>query len=186
MQVVSSWLDELPWYASPFRPDLEEACRQLHASIVDDDRVDARVDLSDPAVFSSLLDPLLFRLYQISHRTLALEINAARILGKLAGETPEERFQNYVRRLPNEAGRAELFAEYPLLAQYAREGMDQWLETTREFLGRLRDSGPLLEEAFGPLGRFMGFGKATGDCHQGGRQVSIARFESGVRVVYKP
>jgi type 2 lantibiotic biosynthesis protein LanM len=176
---------ELPWFASPFRAEFGEAAADLLRDLRSLELPPRLVNL-DSALETALLAPLFHRLHQISHRTLALEINVARLLGQLEGNSPEERFRFYVKKMENPEARAQLFSEYPLLLEDACEALRQWRLNTFEFFLRLQNDHSELEKRFGELGSFKGFDNLSGDSHQGGRQVRIARFASGCRLVYKP
>lgn len=144
----------------------------------------------DPAtvvgvLFASLPAGLMARLV----RTLMLELNVARLQGRLAGETPEQRFQSFVDLLSRRDVALAILREYPVLARQIVICLDQWLTTSLEFLERLCHDwsdvrgGLLSGTEPGPLVHVR---TDAGDRHRGGRAVIIARFQSGVRLVYKP
>ncbi|WP_335936718.1 type 2 lanthipeptide synthetase LanM family protein [Streptomyces sp. PTD5-9] len=65
------------------------------------------------------------RLARLAARTLVLELHLARKAGRLAGESPEDRFTDFVRRTGSRDGLAALLAEYPVLARIlARAALD--------------------------------------------------------------
>jgi type 2 lantibiotic biosynthesis protein LanM len=129
------------------------------------------------------------RLLPILDRTLVLELNVARVQGRLAGETPEDRFRSFVALLAQRDTLQALVHEYPVLARALVETLDAWVEVSLEFLARLAADRARLVETFfrgedpGPIAAIEG---DAGDPHRGGRTVLIVRFASGGRVVYKP
>jgi type 2 lantibiotic biosynthesis protein LanM len=129
------------------------------------------------------------RLLPILDRTLVLELNVARVQGRLAGETPEDRFRSFVALLARRDTQQALVDEYPVLARALVETLDAWVEVSLEFLARLAADRMRLVETFfrgvdpGPIAAIEG---DAGDPHRGGRTVLIVRFASGGRVVYKP
>jgi type 2 lantibiotic biosynthesis protein LanM len=129
------------------------------------------------------------RLLPILDRTLVLELNVARLEGRLAGDTPDDRFRSFVALLAGPETRRSLLDEYPVLARAVVETLDAWVGACLEFLARLAADRPRLIDTFfggedpGPLAAVEG---DAGDPHRGGRTVVIARFASGRRVVYKP
>jgi type 2 lantibiotic biosynthesis protein LanM len=143
-----------------------------------------------PEDCAALFGPSLHaRLLPILDRTLVLELNVARLEGRLEGETPEDRFQSFVALLDRPDTRRALVDEYPVLARALVETVEAWAAASIEFLGRLALDRPRLVAAFyggndpGPLAAVEA---DAGDPHRGGRTVVIARFASGRAVVYKP
>jgi len=136
-----------------------------------------------------LFASLPFRLIWMLDRTLVLELNVARLQGKLEGGTPEERFDSFVKRLERSEAAVPLLTEYPVLARQVVEAMRRWSETSLELLRRLRADWPALKEAFfagADPGLLAEARTGAGDSHRGGRGVALLRFASGARLVYKP
>jgi type 2 lantibiotic biosynthesis protein LanM len=135
-----------------------------------------------------ILQALPERLAGAVSRTLALELNVARLEGRLQGETAEERFRSFIETLLRPGAMAALFEEYPVLGRQVLHRADAWLDAGVEFLEHLAADWPRLVETFaagadpGPLTELQG---GIGDRHRG-REVLIATFASGLRVVYKP
>ncbi|HYO14893.1 MAG TPA: type 2 lanthipeptide synthetase LanM family protein, partial [Thermoanaerobaculia bacterium] len=136
-----------------------------------------------------LLLSLPERLVGMFSRTLVLEMHVARLEGRLAGETPEERFASFAASLTQPGGLANLLDEYPVLGRQALQRANLWLDFSLEFLEHLQADRDLLRETFaggadpGPLTALQG---GLGDRHRAGREVLIAAFASGLKVVYKP
>ena len=133
----------------------------------------------------NLVEPLMLRL----SRTMVLELNVARLQGHLSGDTPSERFISFIERLRKPQESLTILTEYPVLARQLEICIDQWLEVSLEFLGRLCADWQAIRKQFnldedpGPLQEVVG---GAGDTHRNGRSVMIARFESGFQIVYKP
>lgn len=141
------------------------------------------------AVSAGLLATLLKRLRSTAERALALEIHASRLEGRLQGDTPEERFANFVASLKQPAIAREILRRYPVMARDACRHAEQWVKTNLEMIDRFtadraeivhlfagdEDPGTLAEVEIG-----------LSDRHAGGRTVAILRFQSGLRLVYKP
>ncbi|MGI8745776.1 MAG: type 2 lanthipeptide synthetase LanM [Bryobacteraceae bacterium] len=133
---------------------------------------------------------LLRRLSQIAARTIAYELRMRRDQGELKGASPEERFRYYTGEvLGSSEGRSALLSCHPVLARLLSTCTLQAIEATIEFLERLRLDRPELQSVFakgtelGPLVAFVG---GVSDAHDGGRSVWILRFDSGLKLVYKP
>jgi type 2 lantibiotic biosynthesis protein LanM len=133
----------------------------------------------------SLAEPLLIMLM----RTMVLELNVAKLQGLLAGETPGDRFNDFVDRLRRPEVATAIFLEYPTLARHLAQRVDGWVDAGREVLAHLTADAPALRAMFGPgldPGGLVAFEGNAGDTHRGGRAVGIATFHSGLKLVYKP
>lgn len=130
------------------------------------------------------------RLLRVCARTLIVELNGARVDGKLEGATPEERYEDYDRRLLADPDYLELFfAAYPVLGRSMVECGRQWTAYVTEVLRRLVADEEILRTAGlvnGPVGRLADIALDLGDGHNRGRSVAMLTFEDGERVVYKP
>nr|WSX51413.1 type 2 lanthipeptide synthetase LanM family protein [Streptomyces sp. NBC_00974] len=126
-------------------------------------------------------------------RTVVLEINAARLEGRLDGATPEARYEAFGAELRDPARALDLLAGHPVLARGLVDHVRQWIEVRAEFAERLSGDFAELRERFGVPGEGLrdvadiAFG--AGDAHRGGRTVAVLGFRDGtryVRLVYKP
>jgi lantibiotic modifying enzyme len=147
----------------------------------------APFELADlPALFAPAL---LERVFQALNRTLVLELNVARLQGDVSGGTEEERFNSFMQRLRNRGRALTLLKEYPVLARRIWLCISQWVDSTCEFLERLSADAEKISEIFcagGQLGVLEQAQVGPGDCHRNGRSVTIAKFSSGAKLVYKP
>jgi type 2 lantibiotic biosynthesis protein LanM len=119
-------------------------------------------------------------------RLLLLELNAARVEGRLAGDTPEVRWDHFLEMTERSDFWDELEPHYPtlgpriarLVANQTRSALlfaRRWAADRHRFDGLLgRPAGALAQVAFG-----------AGDTHNGGLTVAIVDCEGG-RLVYKP
>ncbi len=144
--------------------------------------------LVDPAATDGLVEQLGARLVRLAVRTLVLELNRARTQRRLTGETPAERFADFVGRLGSGGELGSVFEQYPVLARVLGQACQLAVTAHRELLDRFAadradlvatllggtDPGPLVDITAG------------GDSHQRGRSVATLRFADGRRVVYKP
>ncbi|MCB0086460.1 MAG: type 2 lantipeptide synthetase LanM family protein [Caldilineaceae bacterium] len=139
-------------------------------------------------VRSFLMKPLTDRLKALLNRALVLQVNIARMLEQLQGDTPAERYAYFMHELACPARAWTFLNEYPLLAQMAVRQVEQWLEASLEFLERLCADWPQIQQTFGATepGPLVKLSCDAGDSHRGGRAVMIARFASGFTLVYKP
>jgi type 2 lantibiotic biosynthesis protein LanM len=144
----------------------------------------------EPAAAHALFVPHLpQRLVGRLARTLVLELNVARLEGRLAGDTAEERFASFLATLRTPAALGALLREYPVLARELVRCLDHWVATSAEFLDRLASDWSAVRRAFGPAGDPGPLAEVKGDAgdrHRRGRSVFLLRFASGFRLAYKP
>ena len=171
------------------RPLVERALDKLRAGVRDLTRAHRCVSFEPDGVERLFLGVLAGRLLTLLVRTMALELNVARVQGLLQGETGEERFASFIGRIRQSQVRLELLREYPVLARQVATILESWVTTSLEFLQRWCADWPAIRGAFspaqepGPLVRIEG---DAGDSHRGGRTVWILECRSGFKVVYKP
>ncbi|HEX4960528.1 MAG TPA: type 2 lanthipeptide synthetase LanM family protein [Thermoanaerobaculia bacterium] len=167
------------------RPLIEDAYGQVLAGL----QGTAPGLLDAEGVASSLLATLIKRLRWASERVLALELQASAFEGKLAGDTPEERFQSFVATLCQPAAALEILKRYPVLARDACRHAAQWVETSLEMMARFAaDRGEIVRHLLQgeDPGALTAVETGLSDRHAGGRSVAILSFASGGRIVYKP
>ncbi|MEU4442926.1 type 2 lanthipeptide synthetase LanM family protein [Actinosynnema sp. NPDC023926] len=139
----------------------------------------------DPRLDADFTRALGRRLARIAARTLVLELNLERVGGRLAGDTPRERFADFVRHVDLPA----LFARYPVLARLLGQTCLHAVDAHRELLDRFALDRPEIVRTLldgrdpGPLARVE---TGRGDPHARGRSVAVLTFADGRRVVYKP
>lgn len=119
-------------------------------------------------------------------RLLLLELNAARVDGRLEGKTSEARWDDFLRLTERASFWDGLGAHYPTL----KARIDRILanQTEAAFLFARRwaaDRGALEPLLCGPPGALTELTFGAGDSHRGGLTVAIVRCEGG-RLVYKP
>jgi type 2 lantibiotic biosynthesis protein LanM len=144
----------------------------------------------DPATVGRLLltglpDQLLWTVT----RVCVLELNIARMEGRVAGETPEERFDAFIEGLRDPSTAAEILERYPVLARQLVVRIRHWSDTAVELLRRLTEDWEEIRAALAPgedPGPLVEVHAGAGDRHRGNRTVTLLTFASGWRLVYKP
>ncbi|WP_121012379.1 type 2 lanthipeptide synthetase LanM family protein [Saccharothrix australiensis] len=139
----------------------------------------------DPRLDDDFARRLGHRLARVAARALVLELNLRRLAGRLEGDTPHERFADFVRRLDL----AELCAKYPVLARLLGQACLHAVQAQRELLDRLAEDRPaIVRDLLGGRdpGPVVSVETGRGDAHQRGRAVAVLTFQDGRRVVYKP
>ncbi|MCA9653960.1 MAG: type 2 lantipeptide synthetase LanM [Myxococcales bacterium] len=142
-----------------------------------------------PTAVRCMLASLPWTLHAMLMRAVVLELNVARMRGELNGETPEERFDAFVRRLSEPRRALTFLAEYPVLARSLVRTLDKWERASAELLLHLARDAEALRETFGdvlgPRARLTRVDGGAGDVHRDGRSVLIVHF-GDERLVYKP
>lgn len=146
------------------------------------------VPFNSAEVIASLLNNLTGQLIPLFSRTLALELNVARVQGRLHGNTAEERFADFGNQLANGAI-WPLVEEYPVLARQAAIQIEQWADFSLEVVGRLCMDWEEICSNFSPdasPGQAVEISGGAGDTHRQGRSVLKLRFSGGLQLIYKP
>ncbi|MGW0707150.1 type 2 lanthipeptide synthetase LanM family protein [Streptomyces sp. NPDC002643] len=121
-------------------------------------------------------------------RMCVLELNVARVAGRLVGDSPEDRLRDFRRLLCDPEYALGLWRAYPVLARHQVDLLNTWRAARVEFATRLlTDFSALVETVWD--GKRPGAVEAVdfgaGDTHRGGRSVAVVRF-ADARVVHKP
>lgn len=144
----------------------------------------------DPQRIAILLFPRIFdQLVAKLTKTLVLELNVARVQGRLRGETPEQRFDYFLQQLAQPEQMLTLLEEYPVLARQMVETIQRWVNCELEFLQRLCADWDEICHIFSPAqdpGLLCEIHEGAGDLHHGGHSVSTLTWQNGLRLVYKP
>ncbi|MFG1891274.1 type 2 lanthipeptide synthetase LanM family protein [Micromonospora sp. NPDC049051] len=182
LPVHTPWSDAFGDVLAPFVTaacaDLRQRVRAPGAATV--------VDLA--AVYVGFADTLRGRLVAMASRTFVLELNRARVAGRLVGPTPEHRFAAFVADLAHRERLTRVLTDYPVLARLLATACRHAVEATAELLDRfVADRAEILSRLLGGRdpGPLAGL-DAAGDSHGHGRAVALLRFASGARVVYRP
>lgn len=170
-------------------PFLRSGARQLRAGVSKLRKEYGGQLLTEP-VEAQLLSALARRLSGQCTPTLMLELNAARLLERLEGETPEARFQYFADIcLGTPENWLDLCEEYQVLARSMMTTLSHWAESSLEFLERVAGDRSLIGTTFlggADPGELAGIQCDSGDSHCRGRTVILCQFTSGLRLVYKP
>ncbi len=98
------------------------------------------------------------------------------------------RYDQFVAAMQS-GGFRRLFEDKPVLLRLLATLVRQWIDTSREFVGRLAADLPTIRRDLlrsGAASRVAAIERDLSDPHNGGRSVQIVRFEDGARIVYKP
>jgi type 2 lantibiotic biosynthesis protein LanM len=139
----------------------------------------------EEVLFGNLPERLLSRL----NRTLVLELHVARLQELLTGDTPQQRFESFLQRLRQRDTALTILQEYPVLARQIVSCLDNWIAFSLEFLNHLCTDWNAIRATFSSNqdpGVLIQLDSGMGDRHRSGRSVLVAKFSSGLQIVYKP
>jgi type 2 lantibiotic biosynthesis protein LanM len=144
----------------------------------------------DPERISNLLiATLIGKFTQLIRKPLILELNVARMEGRLEGEDSQRRFLDFVETLRDKTVSLNILREYPVLARRLIDYGRSWYGAGKAFFQHLCDDWPEILKRLNngkDPGRIDKVQMAAGDPHRGGRTVNIIFFKSGLKLVYKP
>jgi type 2 lantibiotic biosynthesis protein LanM len=128
-------------------------------------------------------------LYTVLHtklsRLLVLELNAARVTGRLSGEDSEQRWQQFLELSSQQSFWDDLASHYPSLWRVGAIVRNRCMATLCFAQRWAADRRRLESLCAGDPGELNELSFGAGDSHRGGSTVAIAGGE-GWRVVYKP
>lgn len=176
-------------FLSAINPLISQAIERLNKEIKTVTQTQSYLPFNTSTICSLLLTNLQKQLLKIMSRTMILELNVARLQGLLAGQTPEERFENFLERVQQREVIIAILQEYPVIARQLVITVDNWLDYSLEFIQHLCQDWDVICNTFSPEtdpGILVEIKGDKGDTHRGGRAVLIAGFSSGFQIVYKP
>jgi type 2 lantibiotic biosynthesis protein LanM len=175
-----------------------------HLATLSDNHLPLEVLL--PEAYLTLERSLLISLTNLWDKTLEEEFSNFRPFGyhllsfmeiKTELESETTHYKAFVQNLLQD-GLLTLFQKYPVLGRLIATRIDFWVESTAEFLQRLKADIPEIQQMFHCeqeskeqslvklLGKVTEIKANLSDPHQRGRCVIGLTFESGLKLIYKP
>ncbi|GLV60320.1 hypothetical protein KDH_71400 [Dictyobacter sp. S3.2.2.5] len=173
----------------PFSPLLQDGRERLQAGIAELVQAHHALPFDPQAAFALLFPNLAQQILPEVKRALVLELNVARLRGRLPGETPQERFQGYLLFLRQRENLVSFLEEYCILARHILQAVDLWVAFSLEFLRHLCADWESIQDLFSPdqhPGLLVKASAGAGDTHRQGRSVMLLKFQAGLQLVYKP
>lgn len=166
------------------------------------------LELLSEAAYLTLERSLLQELVNLSVKTLEFEFSHSRPLGHSLfnllvkdpkGSKSKEHYNAFVQKLLQD-GLLAFFQKYPVLGRLIATTIDFWVEATAEFLQRLKADLSEIQQVHNypekrseeskvpitQLGKITELKPSLSDLHNRGRSVIALKFESGLKLVYKP
>lgn len=153
------------------------------------DRLRATASLSDvdrEVLLSGVRVALRAVVWSKVSRLLVLELNAARLTGRLTAASAEGRWAQWTEAAAGPGFWAGLTEHYPSLLERLNTLIGRRCAAAADLAVRLAGDRPALGElSGGELGELVEVRPSVGDAHRGGQTVAIVHGTGG-RVVYKP
>ncbi|MFS8580725.1 MAG: type 2 lantipeptide synthetase LanM, partial [Novibacillus thermophilus] len=176
--------DEVPTSMSiAVRPFLQWAQNKLNQAL------NACSDsmINKEKVLHSMIESLGKYLVELSSRALVLELNVARVLNELEGDSEEDRYASFIRQFCKKQHVLQFYLEYIVLARILSLRTDYFVHNMTELIERYKADWPLLKETFHLDDcTLVKVETGLGDSHNKGKSVVNLQFESGQTLVYKP
>lgn len=185
--IDSDLLDNHP-FKSFLQPFLIWARKELHAKWSEWQTKIGRLPFDRYAILQGFMQFIRLMLSEICGRTIIAELHTAREQGQLTGESPEQRFNYFLRtKLTGKEQILQFLRKYPVLARLLTEMTEKKLCTTTEILERFVHDRCALEKKWGAdFSELYHITMQAGDSHKGGQSVAVLHFRSGQKLVYKP
>lgn len=181
--------EKMVGFLRAIKPLISKGREQLHEGVQALAQTRSELPFDPSTVEDLLFANLPEQLLMMLNRTMVLELNVARLQGLLEGGTAEERFQCFLQRLRQCDTALAILQEYPVLARLLTVHIQNWVTFSLEFLQHLCADWEMILATFSPHNDpdiLVQVNGGVGDKHRGGRSVLIAKFSSGLQVVYKP
>jgi type 2 lantibiotic biosynthesis protein LanM len=172
-----------------FKPLIELGCSLLRQGVEQLRDASQNLPFESATVHQLFLPNLQSHLHHAAIRALVLEMHIARLQGQLTGDTPEERFRNFLHQSSQPSHLYAFLSQYPLLARKILTIIHHWADYGLEIVQHLCNDWREICRVFAQeaeLGNLVEVQTGAGDTHRGGRSVAILRFSSGFQLVYKP
>ncbi len=178
----------LTQFFDPFEPIIRLARTELKAAITAQLHGLENLRFDYTLLERELLSDVSATIFEMIDRTLVLEMNIAKLQEQLKGETPQERFQDFINQIVGPDKLNELLQDYPILFRKTYDFVMQWVVVSTELACRLNADVDAIAATFGVADatRLVKLHINAGDKHMGNRTVVIVHFADGNKVVYKP
>lgn len=137
---------------------------------------------------NKFLESLAKELLNFAYPSLILEVNIHRLLNELDGNTPEDRFQSFVKnKLYNNQYLKSFYSEYTVLSRILATRTLFTVNNVSEALNRFNTDLEELDKLFQIKNeKLLEINFGVGDKHQKGNSVMKFCFTSNKKIIYKP
>ncbi len=180
---------EVGLFLCAIEPLIRQGCQRLQEEVEQLSQTGAELPFDPKTVVEVLYENLPGKLLNICSRTMVLELQVAGLQGLLEGNSSQEKFYSFLEHSRQPEHFIALLQEYPVLARQLMICIEQWVAFSLEFLQHLCADWDEIKIIFSPEndpGQIVALQGDAGDTHRNGRSVMIAKFSSGLQLVYKP
>jgi type 2 lantibiotic biosynthesis protein LanM len=181
--------NKLAEFLNAIEPLISSARERIRQSMSEFGNIHSALPFDPNTVVNVAYANLFGRIIKMLSRTMVLELHIARLQGLLKGDTPEDRFTSFLEYISQRDIALEILKLYPALAHQLVIRVDQWVNSSLQFLSHLCRDWEAICTTFTPdsePGVLVQLYGGMGDAHKQGGSVMIAEFSSGFKVVYKP
>ncbi|CYU92351.1 type 2 lanthipeptide synthetase LanM family protein [Streptococcus suis] len=151
-------------------------------------RVDLKDSINKFSVSEELINQftiqLIDKLTNITYRTLILELNIAKEINILEGDSREERYNYFVEKHINDRF-WNILDEYPVMFRLMVTTVENWRAATSEFIHHFYSDFEELKEVYSISNIIEKVDLSISDSHNNGKSVIIVQTTNG-KIVYKP
>lgn len=167
-------------YGYLIRPFIKYAERQLSASL-------KHIKYINETSYLEIYSHLGSNLLKKALKSFVLELNVSKLKGELEGDTPEKRFESFIKLKSKTDNLVDFYSEYAVLSRILVRETVQYINNVREMFNNLttemEEIKKLLSQSDLEI-EHISFGE--GDTHQEGKEVVIFTFNNNEKLVYKP
>lgn len=139
------------------------------------------------AVIRDVSNTLINRLSDVILQSIILQMHILKVQGRLKGQTPEDRYNDFVSSEAGDWQKFERFLAHSKTRQLVKTTTNQFFSFCHELLGNFVLDKPVISSSFDAEAKKVAhISLDLGDIHRLGRSVSCIEFETGVKVIYKP
>lgn len=134
------------------------------------------------------IESLVKKLTRVTSRVLVLELHYAKENNTLTADSSKLRYEEFSTYLRDDKFRDKIFDKYPRLKQVIKNSCEFCIENIRLFCERYSRDVELIKSTFfsGSNNTLISLELGAGDSHNKGKNVAIASFSDGSKIVYKP
>ncbi len=134
-----------------------------------------------------LISTFFLQISDISIKAITLEINKERVLGKLKGDTPAERYQFFINSYEDRDKILSFFDEYPVLARVIINMSELFIRNVIDLFNNLIKDKDLIKDKFNITDFYItNLNYGHGDSHNGNKSVVSITLKTKQKLLYKP
>ncbi|MED3528210.1 type 2 lanthipeptide synthetase LanM family protein [Bacillus thuringiensis] len=173
----------------PFSPFFKPYIESFEKEFFDNSKLPVKEILSEECKLG-IVKHLYEMLFDISHKTLILEINTLRMTNELKGKTSEERYESFCDLFQKDSVyHNKLVEEYPVLFRLIANKILNFKNFLNELLSNYILDKKEIEIEFNDSNEIQyitNIKLGSGDSHKKGRTVSILELDNDNKIIYKP